>query len=166
MLAAPITYRAGGKQYVTVIVGMGTSGGVFAKALGGITFDARTQKKRVLTFVLDGKASLPPAPPPFVVKPIADPTYKPDPALLTKGTPLFFVNCTLCHGWDAVAAGTAPDLRASAVPQSPEAFASVVRGGALRENSMPRFPQFTDADLAGLRQYIRSRAADLRAGKP
>jgi quinohemoprotein ethanol dehydrogenase len=165
MLAAPITYRVGGRQYVTVIVGMGTSGGVFAKALGGIAFDARTQKKRVLTFVLDGKASLPPPPPPFVVKPVADPGYRPDPALLAKGTPLFFVNCTLCHGWDGVAAGTAPDLRASAVPQSPEAFAAIVRGGALVENSMPRFEELSDADLAGLRQYIRSRAADLRAGK-
>jgi quinohemoprotein ethanol dehydrogenase len=165
MLAAPMTYRAGGRQYVTVIVGMGTSGGVFAKALGGVTFDARTQKKRVLTFVLDGKASLPPPPPRFVVKPIADPGYKPDPALLARGTPIFFVNCTLCHGWDAVAAGTAPDLRASAVPQSAEAFDSIVRGGALMANSMPRFEELSDADLAGLRQYIRSRAADLRAGK-
>jgi quinohemoprotein ethanol dehydrogenase len=165
MLAAPITYRAGGKQYVTVIVGMGTSGGVFAKALGGIAFDARTQKKRVLTFVLDGKGSLPPAPPPFVLTPIADPSYKPDPALAAKGMPLFFVNCTLCHGWDAVAAGTAPDLRASPIPQSAQGFDSVVRGGALLENSMPRFPEFSDEDLTALRQFIRSRAADLRAGK-
>jgi len=166
LLAAPITYRAGGKQYVTVIVGMGTGGGVFARALGGIAFDARSQKKRVLTFVLDGKGSLPSAPPPFILRPIADPSYKPDAALAAKGLPLFYVNCTLCHGWDAVAAGTAPDLRASPIPQSAEGFDSVVRGGALRENSMPRFAQFTDEELAALRQFIRSRAADFRAGKP
>jgi quinohemoprotein ethanol dehydrogenase len=165
MLAAPITYRAGGKQYVTVIVGMGTSVDVFTKSFGGISFDNRTQKKRVLTFVLDGTAKLPPAPPPFVVKPIADPTYKPDPALAAEGMPLYMVNCTLCHGWEAIAGGGAPDLRASAVPQSADQFAAIVRGGALVENSMPRFEEFADADLAAIRQYLRSRAADLRAGK-
>ena len=160
-----MTYRTGGKQYVSVIVGMGTSVDVFTKSFGGLTFDNRTQKKRVLTFVLDGQAELPPAPPPFDVKPIADPSYKPDPALAAKGMALFTVHCTLCHGWDAIAGGGAPDLRASPVPQSAEAFAAVVRGGALLQNSMPKFGDFSDADLAAIRQYIRSRAAELRSGK-
>lgn len=165
MLAAPITYRAGGKQYITVIVGMGVSGGIYAKAVGGLTFDSRTQKKRVLTFVLDGTASLPPAPPPFVLKPIADPDYKVDPALAQQGYGLYAVNCAICHGWEAEAAGNAPDLRASPVPQSAEAFEAVVRGGALAANSMPRFDDLSDADLAALRQYLRSRGDDLRKGK-
>lgn len=165
MLAAPITYRANGKQYVTVIVGMGVSAAIFKPALGGLTFDNRTQKKRVLTFVLDGKATLPPAPEPFVLQPIADPTYRANPDLAAKGYGLYMVNCSICHGWDAAAAGGGPDLRASAVPQSPEAFSSVVRDGILAENSMPRFQKFSDEDLEALRQYLRSRGADLRAGK-
>jgi mono/diheme cytochrome c family protein len=30
---------------------------------------------------------------------------------------------------------------------------------------MPKFGELSDQDLAALRQYVRSRAADLRAGK-
>ncbi len=165
IMAAPISYRFAGKQYITVLVGMGTSAATDPALHGGVSIDNRTQKKRVLTFVLDGKAKLPPAPPPYVAKAQPDPGYKPDPALAAKGEVLFF-NCISCHGWGAVAGGGAPDLRASPVPLSPEAFAGVVRGGALLPNGMPKFGELTDQDLAGLRQYIRDRAADLRSGKP
>ena len=48
---------------------------------------------------------------------------------------------------------------------SAEALASVVRDGALVPNGMPRFQEITDEQLADLRHYLRSRAADLRGGK-
>jgi quinohemoprotein ethanol dehydrogenase len=48
---------------------------------------------------------------------------------------------------------------------STAAFDSVVRAGALVPNGMPAFPELTDPDLAAVRQYVRSRAADLRAGE-
>jgi quinohemoprotein ethanol dehydrogenase len=165
VLAAPITYRVGGKQYVTVLVGMGSSASLDVRAHGGIAIDARTQKKRVLTFVLDGKATLPPPPPPFVLKPVADADYKPDPALAATGATLFSTNCAVCHGWSADAGGYGPDLRGSGVPLSAEAFEGVVRGGQLEARGMPKFGELSDQDLAALRQYVRSRAADLRAGK-
>jgi len=164
ILTAPITYRVGGKQYVTVLVGMGTSAAVDAAQHGGIIIDNRTQKKRVLTFVLDGGAKLPPAPPPFVVKAFPDPDYRPDPALATKGETVFF-NCIACHGWGAVSGGGAPDLRGSPMVMTPQAFAGVVRGGALVANGMPKFGEYSDQDLAALRQYLRSRAAALRSGE-
>jgi quinohemoprotein ethanol dehydrogenase len=162
IMAAPISYRVGGKQYVTVLVGMGTSAATDPATHGGVMIDNRTQKKRVLTFVLDGTASLPP-PPPFVVKALPDPAYKSDPLLAAKGEKLFF-NCISCHGWGAVAGGGAPDLRGSPVPLSQDAFNGIVRGGALLANGMPRFGEFTDEDLAALRQYVRGRAAELRSG--
>ena len=63
----------------------------------------------------------------------------------------------------AVAAGQAPDLRASAVVLSQSAFEVVVRGGALRARSMPSFAEFSDERLEELRHYIRQRA---NAGLP
>ena len=65
ILAAPITYLAGGRQYVTVMVGLGTSAAFEAATLSGMVPDYRSQRRRVLTFALGGSASLPPVPPPF-----------------------------------------------------------------------------------------------------
>jgi len=164
ILGAPISYRIGGKQYVTVLAGVGTSAAYNPDSHGGIVFDYRSQKRRVLTFVLDGKANLPPAPPPFVLKPAADADYRPDPALATKGWLLYAKNCQACHGPDAISGGAAPDLRGSAVAQSAEAFDGIVRGGDLVAAGMPRFDEKSDEELAAIRQYLRSRAADLRRG--
>jgi quinohemoprotein ethanol dehydrogenase len=164
ILAAPISYRVGGKQYITVIVGMGTSAALDVRTQGGLVFDARGQKRRVLTFALDGKATLPPAPPPFRIKPIADADYRPDPALAKQGEAVFGSNCLGCHGYNAVSGGAAPDLRVSPLAQNAEAFRGVVHDGALKDTGMPQFSELTDPDLAALRQYFRSLNAGL-AGK-
>ena len=49
---------------------------------------------------------------------------------------------------------------------SPPSFGAVVHGGALVADSMAKFGELTPPDLAALRQYLRARAADLRAGRP
>ena len=165
IIAAPISYRAGKYQYVTVVVGMGTSVALDPKQLGGLEFDHRSQKRRILTFRIGGKAKLPPAAPLFRLKPIPDPTYKPDPELAAKGEGLFGRNCLACHGYNATAAGAAPDLRASYMVQNPPAFRDIVHNGVLREPGMPPFPEFGDSDLDAVRQYLRKRADDLRQGK-
>ncbi len=54
--------------------------------------------------------------------------------------------------------GSTPDLQASSVPLDANAFAAVVRGGALLSAGMPRYEELTDADLADLRPNIRSAA--------
>ena len=59
--------------------------------------------------------------------------------------------------------GIGPDLRASPIPLSAEAFEAVVRDGALVPNGMPRYAEFNQEALAELRQYIRSRAAAMRS---
>ena len=163
VISAPISYKAGGHQYVTVVVGMGSSASIDPRTHGGIQIDNRTQKRRVLSFMLDGKATLPPAPPPFVLKPIADPGYRPDPALAARGAAVYNGHCLACHGYNAEAGGGAPDLRASPVPQDAAAFRSIVHDGALKDTGMPQFAELSDANLYVLRQYLRSRAADLRA---
>jgi quinohemoprotein ethanol dehydrogenase len=58
------------------------------------------------------------------------------------------------------------------VPLSAEAFANVVKNGALLTAGMPRFEELSDDTLSDLRQYIRARAQVWRndlatsAGKP
>ncbi|RVQ69730.1 PQQ-dependent dehydrogenase, methanol/ethanol family [Croceicoccus ponticola] len=158
--APPISYSVNGKQYVTVITGMGTSGSAFGTLLP-VSIDYRTQARRILTFAIGGKGTLPKqvATP---VEPVADPDYTADAALELQGLMKFARQCAVCHGVDAIAAGHAPDLRASSVPLDAAAFASVVRDGILVPNGMPRFEEYTDADLAAVRQYIRAEAAKWR----
>ena len=165
VIAAPISYMAGGKQYMTVMVGIGGGAGTTPYSYGGVIVDYRTQRKRALTFVLDGSAQLPPAPPPFVVKAVADPAYHADPALAARGAHLFTRTCFVCHGGEAVSGGSAPDLRASQVPLSAKAFAAVVRDGALAVDGMPKMTDLSSDELDALRQYVRSRAAELRASQ-
>ena len=64
----------------------------------------------------------------------------------------------LGHGPGATAGGTAPDLRASTIPLSADAFTAVVRNGSLESRGMPRFSELTDQELEALRHYIRYRA--------
>lgn len=164
VLAAPISYRVGGTQYVSVVVGMAGSAGIDPPSLGGLTFDYRNQKRRVLTFALDGDAELPPAPRP-TIQAAPDPDYRPDAALAAKGAAAFGFNCGICHGPEAVSGGAAPDLRTSEVPSTEDMFHAVVHDGTRVAEGMPSFNDLSDSDIAALRQYIRSQAADLRAGK-
>lgn len=162
--SAPITYRAQGRQYVTLLTGVGTTAGVWGGALGGLHVDSRSQARRVLTFVIGGRRTLPRAGPArFEVA--ADPDYREDSALEAKGAGVYYGNCVLCHGIDVNAGGYAPDLRSSQMPQSAEAFGAVVRDGALLPNGMPKFDEMSKSDLEALRQFIRSRAAAARSAK-
>jgi len=164
LLAAPITYMVGGKQYVSVIAGMAGSAAIDPPSLGGLIFDYRTQQRRVLTFVLDGNAKLPPAPQ-AATQAAPDPDYKPDAALAAKGAGMFGFNCGICHGPGAVSGGTAPDLRLSDTVSAADIFYAVVHDGTRVAAGMPRFNDLSDSDIAAIRQYIRGQAAELRAGK-
>lgn len=164
IIAAPISYRAHGRQYITVLVGMGTTPGTSAATLGGISIDYRTQARRVLTFIIGGTARLPVSTTGKISAQL-DPEYKPQPALAARGEAIYNGRCVVCHGFNAQSGGTAPDLRASAALTAAEAFDAIVRGGALVENGMPRFHELKDNELSEVRQYLRSRSKDLRGNK-
>jgi quinohemoprotein ethanol dehydrogenase len=166
VLGAPISYWVDGRQYVTVAVGMGTSVASYRAALGGLDFDYRTQKRRLLTFVLGGTARLPAADRPTRLQAVDDPGFRRDDALAMQGAAVFGRRCVECHGVGMIAAGGAPDLRTSGIPLDAGLFRQVVHDGMLAPNGMPRFDNLTDADLAAVRQYIRTGADDLRQGKP
>lgn len=159
VIAPPITFSHKGVQYVTVLSGMGTSGTAFAR-FHPVAIDYYTQARRVLTFRLGGKEKLPSSEP-FVLEPVEDPDYVPDDGNLL-GLEQYARRCAVCHGVDAVAAGHAPDLRASAMILSAEGFAAVVRDGEFVPRGMPRFEELSGAELEAMRQYLRTRAAELR----
>ncbi|HKX80312.1 MAG TPA: PQQ-dependent dehydrogenase, methanol/ethanol family [Novosphingobium sp.] len=159
VLAPPISFKVGGRQYVTVLTGTGLSAGLDASALPR-RFDYRGQARRVLTFALGSRAAIAPSAS-FRLEPAADPEYRPDPAAEARGAALT-LRCFVCHGAGMDAGGgVAPDLRVSPVPQSAEAFDRIVRHGALVPQGMPAFPELSDAQTADLRQYLRSKGAEL-----
>ncbi len=165
IMGTPISYEVRGKQYVTVMTGLGMNNPASAAAIIGTEIekygiDPVSQARRVLTFVLDGKAALPPRPTPLPA--MEDPDFKLDSELLGSGIADFSIHCSHCHGSLAIGSSFAPDLRRSPVPASKEAFFEVVRNGALESRGMPRFGEFSDETLEGMRQYIRMSAARLR----
>ena len=161
VLAPPVSYTVNGRQYLTVLTGVGTGGGALGPLLTRFGIDYRTVARRVLTFALDGRAGLPKAefPP---IHAMDDPSFRPDPARVARVVERYGRYCTFCHGVEAKSAGVGPDLRASRVPLDTAAFASVVRDGALVPRGMPRFEEFTDEQLADLAFYIRTQAARWR----
>jgi len=165
VFAAPITYSVNGQQYVSVLAGSGLSAGVMASVLP-LKVDYRTEARRLLTFKIGGTTPLPPATP-YELKAVDDPDYKSDAAAAARGRVVYGGGCFVCHGLDTDAGGgIAPDLKMSTVPQSAEAFDSVVRQGALIPNGMPAWSELTDSQMNDLRQFLRSRAAELRAKHP
>jgi quinohemoprotein ethanol dehydrogenase len=163
IVGAPITYRMGGKQYVTVITGAGGQGAGM-QTLGNqeLNTDYRLPR-RVLTFALGGTDALPALDWPEPVPP-EDADFKPDTARAQAGAMLFGTrSCMVCHGWNAVAAGAAPDLRLSPVIVDAAAFRSIVKDGGLKMNGMPAFPEFTDTELETMRFFLRTRASTFPA---
>jgi len=160
IIAAPITYAIGGRQYVTILVGIGTSPG----GVGPVAFDYYSQARRVLTFALDAHGTLPVSRPLSRVLP-ADPTYRADPTMEARGAATYYLHCVACHGVGAISGGQAPDLRFSSAPVHPNVFADVVHGGLLVPEGMPRFEELPNADLNTLRQYLRAQSmASRKAG--
>jgi quinohemoprotein ethanol dehydrogenase len=93
--------------------------------------------------------------------PIDDPKFVVDPKRAQAGQAVYFRSlCLACHGFTMIAGGMAPDLRASPVPLSLDAFREVVQKGALLPKGMPKFDELSDDDLISLQHFIRQRARE------
>lgn len=159
VLAPPITYRAQGEQYITVLTGMGASAAAFGPLLP-VSTDYRTEAKRVLTFKLGATASLPEVTA-VSAEPIEDSGFDAEQPLNLVGAEVFGRRCAICHGVNAVAAGQAPDLRTSPIVLSDQGFAALVRSG-IEVRGMPSFEELTDEELESTRTYLRQMAAQWR----
>ena len=156
VMAAPITYRIGGLQYVAVAAGWGGSfpltGGpaaLLAKVWGG---------GRVLTYALDAKAAPPrkATPPPLTGHAPPKPALPPSAAALDRGSFLYHENCMGCHGPQAISGGSIVDLR-DASAETLELFDAIVLRGAREPLGMPSFGDRLSRDEAeAIRIYVAS----------
>jgi quinohemoprotein ethanol dehydrogenase len=159
IIAPPISYLAGGQQYVSVLVGWGGAAAIGSDVMNvGWKWGA---PRRLLTFALGGTATLPPSPPrSLAIRPLDDPKLVLDPAEVAAGKELY-MQCVLCHGRELSSPGApAPDLRESAMALNRESFAAVVRDGALLSKGMPRFESLTPKQVDQLYAYIRAGARE------
>ena len=156
--APPITYSVHGKQYVSVLAGWAGGQMLLGTLSAQHGWVGRGHPRRMLTYVLDGKAQLPATPPPSETVVLHDANFKVDAALAENGKPIYAKDCVICHGVAAVAGGAAPDLRASAIPLNAQAFKAIVHDGGLESRGMPVFPELSDEQLDSIRNYIRERA--------
>ncbi len=164
LIATPITYSVDGQQYLTLLTGLGM--GLMQGAGGSgrdekYQLDSRSQRRRVLTFKLGGKAELPAARY-LPLPPVADLEFQSDMASEGPGRAIYDRHCGRCHGPAAIAVIQAPDLRRSGIILSAEAFRHIVRDGGLVPNGMPGFGELTDEQLNNLRRYLRTEAHALR----
>jgi mono/diheme cytochrome c family protein len=156
IIAPPVTYLIGGVQYVSVMVGWGGAPALFNAPGSG---PVKPGYGRILTFTLDGAATL------------KAPTYghkdPPVPALTTNAPPkvvhegglLFNTHCAPCHGLNAVA-GPVPDLR-YADKETLQGIEDIVLGGSRTSVGMPSFKNILDAgQVRSIQAYIVSRARE------
>ena len=163
----PISYEAGGQQYVSVLTGLGMNYAASAVVMTGMgiekyDIDPRSQARRVLTFTLGADGKLPPSP--SAPPPPDDPDFVSNTRMFKEGAGIFNLNCGTCHGVLAIGITQAPDLRRSPITYDADTFRSVVHDGALESRGMPPFPEFSPEKTEAIRHYIRAMAAGLRKG--
>jgi quinohemoprotein ethanol dehydrogenase len=159
IIAAPMTFAVGGKQYVTVLAGWG---GVFPLVTGALAFKSGhiVNRSRVLTFALEGTAQLPPAEPLRVSFP-APPPAPVSAALAAEGAVQYARRCGMCHGDAAVSGGLVPDLRYSAALSSDALWHAVLDRGVLESQGMVSFNSVLSAhEQAAVRAYLIKRAQE------
>ncbi|HWJ69899.1 MAG TPA: PQQ-dependent dehydrogenase, methanol/ethanol family [Sphingobium sp.] len=152
ILAAPMTYKVGGVQYVAVMAAWGGGGYPYVPPYSAAY--KRGNQGRILVFRLDGGAvPIPPELPPLDVAPPA-PKQAPGvtPATIAQGSNLFMANCALCHSNQP--RSITPDLRRMS-EGTHAAFKQIVLEGLLLPNGMPRWDDRLSAqDVDAIHAYL------------
>jgi quinohemoprotein ethanol dehydrogenase len=163
IIAPPMTYSVRGKQYVSVLVGYGGSAAVWGQFMeAGWKFNA---PRRLLTFALDGKATLfASAPADLTVNAVDDASQTFKPMDVAVGQSIYNLACAACHGLNLRSAGApAPDLRESRLALTQNGLWTVVHDGALISRGMPQLQMLPRAQLDQIYAYIRTGAREALA---
>ena len=153
-VAAPITYKVGGVEYLAVNAGWG--GGLAHVQVNSFR-DLQVSPARLLVYRLGGKAELPPMSPEQAPPPPAPYVRAPE-AVIQKGAGLFAKNCALCHGQEA--RGGIKDLRRMS-PDTSAHFDDIVLGGARAKQGMASFADvLSKEDAAAIHSYLQARASE------
>ena len=156
IIAPPVTYTVDGTQYISLMVGWGGAPALFNAPGSG---PVKPGYGRILTFTLNGTATL--KAPPFGHKdpPVPAITSNASPKTVHEGGLLYNSNCAPCHGVNAVA-GPMPDLR-YASKETLEGIEDIVLGGSRASAGMPSFQKILDAgQVRAIQAYIVARARE------
>jgi alcohol dehydrogenase (cytochrome c)/quinohemoprotein ethanol dehydrogenase len=155
IVAPPITFEVKGEQYITVMAGWG---GIFPLITGPLASNSGepVNRSRVLTFKLNGQATLPS--PERYVSTLPDLDHiQLDNKQVEHGFEIYDRYCGACHGAGAVGGGVTPDLRFSGFLNN-DAWFSVVLDGMLQTRGMVAFgSELSREDTEAIRQYVISR---------
>jgi quinohemoprotein ethanol dehydrogenase len=158
IMAAPMTYRVGGVQYIAVMAGYG--GGLlsepFPKASAAYRYG---NEDRIVAFRLGGGPT--PKPPRFheAALPALPPRTGTAPAI-ARGEVLYNRYCGRCH---AFGRALLPDLRRTPAALS-SAFYDIVLEGADQANGMARFDDdLTRTDAGAIHAYLIDQAWQMHA---
>jgi alcohol dehydrogenase (cytochrome c)/quinohemoprotein ethanol dehydrogenase len=156
VLAPPISYELGGRQYVAVSVGGAVPGGYYAP-----------NYSRLLVFAVGGKAKLPPTKP-YVAPELDPPADTAGADVVAAGAQHYGKYCAACHGDNGQTRGsTFPNLMVSALLYSQAGFDQVVLKGVRAEKGMVSFASVLDGKgTEALRAYIIARANETKKLMP
>jgi quinohemoprotein ethanol dehydrogenase len=151
MMAAPMTYRVNGTQYIAIVAGYGGGGVILGTPLDPESAAYRYGNEgRIIALKLGGPA--PPLPALRTDLPLPEPPARPtDAAQIATGEVLYNRFCNRCH---VMGRGNLPDLR-RLTPATPALFTSIVQGGAYTTKGMGRFDDaLSPADIEAVHAYL------------
>ncbi len=153
LMAAPMTYRVGGVQYVSVMAGYG--GGLlfepFPKASAAYRYG---NEDRIVAFRLGGGTTPKPLPFHEAALPVLPPRTGAA-RVIARGEVLYNRYCSRCHTFGRA---LLPDLRRAQPALSP-AFYEIVLNGADQVNGMGRFDDsLTRTDAEAIQAYLIDQA--------
>jgi quinohemoprotein ethanol dehydrogenase len=149
IMAAPISYRVGGVQYVAVMAGYGGNA-VNYPLREGMAAYRYDNEGRVIAFKLGGGAI--PLPPPYPDEPFPEPPPREGPATrIASGEVLYNRFCSRCH---ELGRGVLPDLRRLTAAKH-QIFYDIVLNGALQGAGMGRWDDvLSRSDAEDIHAYI------------
>ena len=159
MMAAPMTYRLNGTQYVAVVAGYGGGAVITGSPLDPESAAYRFGNEgRVIVLKLGGPA--PPIPALRTDAPLPEPPARTGtPTQIAAGEVLYNRFCSRCH---VVGRGILPDLR-RLEPSKHAAFNSIVLEGAFSSKGMARFDDvLSPADAEAIHTYLIDAAWKLK----
>ena len=155
IIAAPVSYRIDGEQYVSVVAGWG---GAYGVASGAPRHrDNVLSEGRILTYKLSGDAKLPQPEVTYLAVP-TPPAMDYTKEQVARGQDAFHAYCAVCHGPGVGTSGTIASLLYSS-HATHGIWNAVVLDGAYTGRGMPDFSHALDAQGAqDIRAYVIDRA--------
>jgi quinohemoprotein ethanol dehydrogenase len=151
IMAAPMTYSLNGRQYISVLAGMG--GAMGTEFPPGAIGKERENKERLLVFTLGGgPVALPPERKQAKQEPAAT-QFRGSASSVARGEKIFNVNCGVCHGGPG-AIGIYPDLF-NMPADVHAAFDKIVLDGVFNYAGMASFSDvLSKQDVADVHAYL------------